>query len=411
MERIIIHSDMNSCYASVECSLNPELKGKPVAVGGSEENRHGIILAKSEEAKKYGVKTGETIWKAKQKCPDLIIIEPHFEQYIKYSKLAHQIYARYTDRIEPMGLDEVWCDLTGSIKAFGSVENICKEIREAFKNELGITVSIGVSFNKIFAKLGSDLAGKDSVCFITAEDFKEKIWHLPATAIMGVGRSTGETLRRYGINTIGELAACDSEWLKEVFGVTGYDLWKYANGFDNSQVMPDGYSYPIKSIGHGTTCSSDLVNRQEVWEVFLSLAQSVSKQLKENQLEATGVQIAVRDNRFVTKQFQKNTDFATQSATEIARTAIELFDKNYTWANDVRAVSIRAINLQQEGSCFQLDFLKDYAGHERQKKIDDAVLNIRNKFGNNAIFNCCLMTAEKIPTNNTEKILPRKMHK
>lgn len=411
MERVIIHSDMNSCYASVECSLNPSLKGKPVAVGGSEEHRHGIILAKSEEAKKFGVKTGEPLWQARQKCPELIIIEPHFEHYIKYSKLAHEIYARYTDKIEPMGLDEVWCDLTGSLKAFGSAENICNEIREAFKSELGVTVSIGISFNKIFAKLGSDLAGRDSVYKITKEDFKYKIWSLPARAIMGVGRSTGETLSRYGINTIGELAKCDVEWLRKIFGVIGYDLWKYANGYDDSRVMDDGYMQPIKSIGHGVTCTRDLVNCDEVWKVFLSLSQNVSRQLKENNLEATAVQIGIRDNQLMTKQFQKSTDFSTQSATEIARTAIELFNKNYTWNYDVRAVTVRAINLQNAGSPYQMDLLTDYSQHERQKKIDDTVLAIRNKFGNGAIFNCCLMTEDKIPNHNIQKTLPGKMYK
>lgn len=411
MDRVIIHSDMNSCYASVECSLNPSLRGKPVAVGGSEEHRHGIILAKSEEAKKFGVKTGEALWQAKQKCPDLIIIEPHFEHYIKYSKLAHDIYARYTDRIEPMGLDEVWCDLTGSIKAFGSAEKICEEIRTAFKEELGVTVSIGISFNKIFAKLGSDLAKKDDIYIISRENFKNEIWNLPANAIMGVGRRTGETLRRYGINTIGELAACDSAWLRKLFGVMGDELWKYANGFDDSRVMPDGYSQPIKSVGHGVTCSCDLVNPDEVWKVFLSLSQNISKQLKKNGLEATGVQIGVRDNQFMTKQFQMPTEFATQSATEIAKTAMKLFEKNYNWSYDVRAVTVRVINLQKEDTPFQMDFLTDYSRHERQKKIDDTVLAIRERYGTDAIFNCCLMTEEKIPNHNIEKTLPGKMYK
>lgn len=402
---------MNSCYASVECSLNPSLKGKPVAVGGNEESRHGIILAKSEEAKKFGVKTGEPLWQARQKCPDLIIIEPHFDKYIKYSKLAHEIYARYTDKIEPMGLDEVWCDLTGSIKAFGSAEKICNEIKEAFKEELGVTVSIGISFNKIFAKLGSDIANRDDIYAITRENFKNTVWPLPAQAIMGVGRRTGETLRRYGINTVGELAQCDVKWLEKIFGVLGHDLWKYANGYDDSRVMSDGYVQPIKSIGHGVTCSTDLVNEDEVWKVFLSLSQSVSKQLKENQLEATAVQIGVRDNQFMTKQYQKPLELATQSATDIAKTAIELFIKNYSWTYDVRAVTVRAINLQAEGTPFQMDLHTDYKQHEKQKKIDDTVLEIRNRFGKDAIFNCCLMNEEKIPNHKIKKTLPGRMYR
>lgn len=411
MDRIIIHSDMNSCYASVECSLNPELRGKPVAVGGSEEQRHGIILAKSEEAKKCGVITGEPLWQARKKCPELIIIEPHFEEYIKYSRLAHDIYARYTDKIEPMGLDEVWCDITGSILAFGSKERICEEMRTAFKEELGVTVSIGISFNKIFAKLGSDLAGRDEIYEIGKDDFREKIWHLPATSIMGVGRSTGETLRRYGIKTVGELAECDPKWLRTVFGVIGDDLWRYANGLDNSRVMPDGYKEPIKSVGHGVTCSEDLLTDNEVWKVFLSLSQNISKQLKKNGLEATGVQIAVRDNQLITKQFQRPTEFATQSAKELSETAMKLFKDNYSWGNNVRALTVRAINLQKENTPFQLDFLSDIANHEKQKKIDDTVLALRERFGSDAIFNCCLMTENKIPNHNIKHTLPGKFFK
>ena len=184
MERIIIHSDMNSCYASIECSLNPELKGKPVAVGGSVEDRHGIILAKTAEAKRYGVATGEAIWQAKRKCPDLIVVPPHFDIYAKYSAYARDIYRRFTDKIEPMGLDEAWCDITGSILLFGSVENITDQIREAFKSELGITVSVGVSYNKIFAKLGSDFAGIDEVVTITKENYKNIVWPLPVSAYL-----------------------------------------------------------------------------------------------------------------------------------------------------------------------------------------------------------------------------------
>ncbi len=397
VERVIIHSDMNSCYASIECSINPELRGKPVAVAGSALDRHGIILAKSEEAKKYGVKTGEVIWQAKGKCPDLILVEPHFDQYIKYSALAYDIYSRYTDVIEPMGLDEVWCDLTGSIRLFGSVEKIADEIREAFKNELGITVSIGISYNKTFSKLGSDLAGRDEVFSITKENYKDKVWPLPVEAIFGVGRKTGEKLNSYGIHTVGQLAACSPDWLKLVFGVNGIDLYNKANGNDRSPVVSREKYPPVKSVGHGITCTADLENAEEVWKVFLSLSQDVAKRLRKACLEATGVQISVRDNQLLTRQFQCPTDYATQSATEIAKTAFGLFRKNYKWLYNVRSVTVTAINLQSENSPVQLEMTGDYKQHEKQKKIDDAVMDIRRRFGDEAVFNCCLMTEDKLP--------------
>lgn len=406
MKRVIIHSDMNSCYASIECSLNPSLRGKAVAVGGSTEDRHGIILAKSEEAKKCGVKTGEVIWQAKQKCPDLIVIPPHFEQYMKYSELAHEIYSRYTDKIEPMGLDEVWCDLTGSIQAFGSAQRICNEIREAFKFELGLTVSIGLSFNKIFAKLGSDLAGRDSIFEISEETFKKDVWPLSVRALFGIGVKTAQKLNSYGINTVGQLASCSPEWLKIIFGVLGEEMWRKANGLDNSRVMADGQKIPVKSIGHGITCTADLIDSDEVWKVFLSLSQNVSKRLKEARLEASAVQIAVKDNQLLTRQFQCSTPFQTQSATEIAKTALDLFQNNYTWNYDVRSVTVTAINLQCENSPVQLELTGDYKRHEKQKILDDTVMELRRRFGEKAVFNCCLMTEKKMPEHREKVPLP-----
>lgn len=412
MERIILHSDMNSCYASIECSLNPQLKGKPVAVGGSVEDRHGIILAKTAEAKRFGVVTGEAIWQAQRKCPDLIVVPPHFDIYAKYSALARDIYRRYTDRIEPMGLDEAWCDITGSILLFGSVENITDGIREAFKNELGITVSIGVSYNKIFAKLGSDIAGIDEVVTITKENYKDVVWPLSAGSIMGIGRNTEKKLKGYGIHTVGDLAKTDSEWLKLVFGVVGEDMWRYANGYDNSRVMPDNYKREVKSIGHGVTCREDLTNTEEVWLAFLKLSQDVSKRLKGERLIATAVQIAVRDTMLMTKQYQCEIGHPSQSAMDIAKTSLKLFKDNYQWLNNVRALSVRAINLCDEDTPVQLDLSGEYLLYDRQKTIDDTVLNLREKFGNTAAFNCCSMLESKMPDMQGKKSpLPIRMYK
>jgi len=406
LERIIIHSDMNSCYASIECSLNPELKGKAMAVGGNEASRHGIILAKSEEAKKFGVKTGEPLWQARQKCPGLIIVEPHFDVYKEFSRKAHEIYSRYTDIIEPMGLDEVWCDLTGSIMLYGSAYNIIREIKESFKSELGITVSIGLSYNKIFAKLGSDLAERDGFYEITKADYKEKVWHLPASVLFGIGRKTAARLEEYGVSTVGDLANCSKEWLRAVFGVCGNDMWLSANGLNNDRVSLDSYKAKSKSIGHGVTCKADLENNEEVWKVFLFLSQNVAKRLTEENLFATGVQIGVRYTRLTTKQFQCQLDFSTQSAYEIAKTAIKLFKANYVWDLNVRAVTVRAINLTEKACFRQLDFYTDYSKIDKQKSIDDAVMGIRKKFGENIIFNCCLMNEDKIPKFSTEEKAP-----
>lgn len=392
--------------------LNPSLKGKPVAVGGSAESRHGIILAKSQEAKRCGVKTGEALWEARQKCRDLIIIEPHFDEYMKYSEFAHEIYRRYTDLIEPFGLDECWLDVSASSAAFGDGERIAQEIRETVKFELGLTVSIGVSFNKIFAKLGSDIKKPDAVTCIGKEGFKEQIWTLPASDLLGVGRSTTKKLENYGIFTIGQLAKTDLSFLRRVFGKCGEQLWVYANGLDASRVKPDGYSRIVKSVGHGITCIADLVNADEVWKVFLQLSQDVSRRLKEQSLSAKGVQISVKDNQLISRQFQMILPLATQSAIELAKAAIELFNSNYKWNFDVRAVTVRAINLQEADSPSQLDLFNDWSKHDKQEKIDNAVMDIRRRFGKQAIFNCCLMQEKKIPHHKPEiSVMPSPMFK
>ena len=259
MKRVILHCDMNNFYASVECMLNPELKNKPVAVCGSVEERHGIVLAKNYAAKAFGVSTGEAIWQAKQKCQDLVIVEPHYEQYMKFSKLAREIYGRYTDQIEPYGMDECWLDVTGS-GCMGTGFEIADEIRRTVKFELGLTISAGVSFNKIFAKLGSDMKKPDAITCIEADSFREKIWCLPASDLLGVGRATEKVLSGYGIHTIGELAATSDDFLKCRLGKNGLAIKKYANGLDDSPVMRSDFVSPVKSIGHGITTMQDLEN-------------------------------------------------------------------------------------------------------------------------------------------------------
>lgn len=268
-EPTILHSDLNCFYASVEMMLDPRLRGKAVAVCGSTEDRHGIVLAKSELAKRAGVKTGMVNWEAKQRCPDLILVPPQYEQYLKYSKLAHEIYYRYTDMVEPFGMDECWLDCTGGRGLYGDGPRIADEIRTAMREELGLTVSVGVSYNKIFAKLGSDMKKPDAVTIITSSDFKEKVWPLPASDLLYVGRATTKRLEGYGIHTIGDIARTPPELLRSWFGVNGLAIWKYASGTDTSRVAHKDFVSPVKSIGHGITCTADLEDPLPVDTVVL----------------------------------------------------------------------------------------------------------------------------------------------
>ena len=403
-ERVILHSDMNSFYASVEMMLDPSLKGKAVAVCGSTEERHGIVLAKSELAKKVGVKTGMVNWEAKQRCPDLIFVPPQYDQYLKYSKLAHQIYYRYTDLVEPFGMDECWLDVSGS-STYGSGMEIAEKIRTACREELGLTVSIGVSYNKIFAKLGSDLKKPDAITEITKENFKEKVWPLPASDLIYVGRATEAKLARYGIHTIGQLAATSPDTLRYWFGVNGLKLWSFANGTDSSRVCQKDFVSPVKSIGHGITCTADLVNEDEVFKVMLELAQDVGHRLRVHELAARGVQIYIRGNDLGGMQFQCKLPFKTQLPSEIAHYGFRLFQERFHWTTKVRAVCIRAIDLVPQSEVEQLDLFIDTAKRDKRVRLEDTVEDIRRRFGKKALTYAVLMGDLKMPDDGRDIVL------
>lgn len=399
-EKTILHSDMNCFYASVEMMLDPSLRGKAVAVCGSTENRHGIVLAKSELAKKAGVKTGMVNWEARQRCPGLIIVKPQYDQYLKYSELARNIYQRYTDQVEPYGMDECWLDVTGSRGVCGDGLEIAQSIRQTIKEELGLTVSIGVSFNKIFAKLGSDMKKPDAVTEIPRDTFQEKVWPLPASDLLYVGRATTAKFANYGINTIGDIAAADPMFLKRLLGVNGLQLWRYAVGKDDTPVMHKDFVSPIKSVGHGITCVADLLDDEEVWKVMLELSQDVGHRLRLHKLKATGVQISVRSNDLGYRQYQAPLSLSTQSPMVIAKKAHDIFLSNYRWTTPVRAVMVRAINLVPHNMPEQIDLFTDMRYVEKQNKLDDCIEEIRRRFGKRAVFQACLLGDLKMPIDN-----------
>ena len=402
MERTILHCDMNNFFASVECMLNPSLRGHPVAVGGDVENRHGIILAKNYEAKKFGIQTGEALWQAKQKCPKLIIVPPHYEEYLKYSRLAHSIYADYTDLIEPYGMDEVWMDVTGSTKAFGSGEVIANTLRERIKYELGLTISVGVSFCKVFAKLGSDMKKPDAVTVIPKDNFRDIIWDLPASDMLGVGRSTEKFLSSYGIHTIGQLANAYPDLMQRKLGKNGMVLLAFANGEDRSKVAPQDYEPPMKSIGHGITTMQDLENNAEVWNIMLALTQDIGHKLRVYNKNAAGVAIYIRyivDKQIAGKQWQCQLPVRTHSAAIIAKEAYRLFERSYGWEYPIRSVTVRAINLCSQDLPEQLQFFSDAATVERKEKLETAIEDIRRRFGKYSIQPACLCQNIKMPTD------------
>lgn len=407
MERAILHCDLNNFYASVECVKNPELKNKPIAVCGNEDDRHGIVLAKSQEAKLCGVTTGDTVSEAKRKCRSITIIHPDFDSYLKYSDEVKKIYGKYTDLIEPFGLDECWLDVSGSSMLFGNGEEIADKIRNDVKNTTGLTISVGVSFNKVFSKLGSDMKKPDAVTVISKDDFKEKIWNIPANDMLWVGRRTYRTLQKYGICTIGDIARTHPSFLRKLLGKNGFDLWIYANGMDTSPVSHKDFKTPVKSIGRGITCIDNLTCNEEVERVIIELCKSVSKSLHRERMLATSIQLSIKNCLLSTQQYSAHLEFPTNSEKEIYEEAYRLFVEKHNWKEDIRSVTVRAVNLVCENNFQQIVIGYDIDGHEKNNALEKALTDIRNSYGKNMIFTGSKLMGTKIPSNKPEySVLP-----
>ncbi len=384
-DRVILHCDLNNFFASVECFLNPELKGKNVAVCGSVEERHGIVLAKNEGAKKLGVRTGEAIWEAKIKCPDLVTVPPHYDQYVIFSRKVKKIYEEYTDMVEPFGIDECWLDITGSRRLFGNEIKIAEELRSRIKNEIGLTISVGVSFNKIFSKLASDMKKPDAVTRLSKNDIKTKIWPLPCCELFGVGRSTARSFEKLGIKTIGDLAAMPEDTMEKIFGKCGVTLRNYANGLDFSPVLKENEVPPVKSVSRGITCKRDLYSCEEISPVIFSLSEKVAHNLRKHGFFATTVRVALKDNHLVTREFQQKLRTPVRAADVLAKNAMNLIDKNYSFLLPVRAVTVFAGNLVGDKYSYQLSLDEDYKYLEKIEKLDTEVDLLREKFGEKII--------------------------
>ena len=388
MSRIILHCDLNSFYASVELLSRPELQNVPVAVCGDPEERHGIILAKNEPAKKYGVKTAETIWQAKRKCPDLILLPPHHDLYSQYSKKVNAIYYEYTDLVEPFGIDESWLDVTGSLHLFGGdAQALADAIRTRVRRELGLTISVGVSFNKVFAKLGSDYKKPDATTVIPPEGWQDIVYPLPVGNLLFVGRAAGEVFGKYGVHTIGQLAACRQEMLEELMGKLGAQLYRYANGLDDSPVRSAGEREPVKSVGNSTTFRRDLTKWDELKTGVALLSDSVAMRLRKHGLYCGGVAVGLKDANFKNVSRQKMLTHSTRLMKEIEDAALELLQSAWKAPTPVRLLSVTAIHLTDRQETYeQLDLLgAPPETQEKQEAVEDAMAKIRAKYGKGAI--------------------------
>ncbi|MEG0830180.1 MAG: DNA polymerase IV [Anaerovoracaceae bacterium] len=386
MERTILHCDMDGFFASVELLDHPELKDKPMAVCGNPENRHGIILAKNSYAKKYGVTTAETLWQAKRKCPDLQLVAPHHHKYTHYCGLINKIYQRFTDMVEPFSIDESWLDVTGSFKLFGSGLQIATTIRNTIKEELGLTLSVGVSYNKIFAKMGSDLNKPDGTTVISKENYKEILWPMDVGEMFFVGNVTEERLKKSGIYTIGDLAKTDKTFLSALLGKQGGMLYDYANGFDDSPVCLYHEREKIKSVGNGITFTRNLEGIDDIKIAVTGLSDTVASRLRKYQMKSFGVKVDIKDPGFKVISRQKQLEMATNLSEEISACALEVINKSWTISNPIRMLTITAINLCNEGESEQLSlFSSCNDNRKRGETLERTMDDIRKKFGDKSI--------------------------
>ena len=390
MERIILHCDLNCFYASVELLSHPELKDVPTAVCGDPNSRHGIILAKNESAKGYGVQTAETIWQAKKKCPDLVLLPPHHDLYRRYSVLVNNIYREYTDLVEPFGIDESWLDVSGTLHLFGGdAKALADTLRKRVRDELGLTLSVGVSFNKVFAKLGSDYRKPDATTVISRESWREIVHPLPAKAMLGVGHAAETTLAKYSIRTIGDIANAPRELLERLLGKIGLQLHEYASGMDHSPVIGDADREPVKSVGNGTTFPKNLTQMDEVRTGLALLSDSVAMRLRKQGLYCGGVQVTLRYADFKTVSRQSRLSASTHLMKDIYEEALALTKALWAAPAPIRMLTVTALYITEEAESYQqMDLLQTGTAKEsnaKREKLEKAMDGIREKFGHGSI--------------------------
>ena len=383
MEKVILHCDLNNFYASVEQKNHPEYQGMPLAVSGNPENRHGIVLAKNYLAKDAGVKTGEAIWISKQKCPDIIFVPPHFEEYVKYSEIVRSIYTEFTDRVESFGLDECWLDVTGSLKFFGKTpKELADTIRETVKARTGLTISVGVSFTKVLAKLGSDLKKPDATTILTKSNYMDVIGDMSPSELIMVGRKTAEKLKKLNVHTIRQLANASRQMLRAHFGVVGDHLVDYASGVERDEVKLYYDTHVPKSISNGTTTPRDIVNMTDAKTVIYALTELVASRLRKFGLVANGVSLSIKYAETL-EGISKHTtlEFPTSNALDFAKKAVEMLKEMHAFPTPLRAITVGAIRLEN-ASVKQLCLLEE---GEREDKLETSIDQIRNKYGYNSI--------------------------
>lgn len=403
MKRSILHCDINHCYAQIEEMLNPQLKLKPMAVGGNREERHGIILAKNLKAKQFGIKTGETWAEAVTKCPDLVMLEPQYHYYQKIAEQVKDIYRRYSDQVEDFGLDEAWIDLTASLRLFGSAEEIGRRIQKEVYQQQGLTISIGLSFNKIFAKMASDLVKPNGFVIVHEDNFKEIFYPLDVQDLFYVGRATKKKLHQFGIDTIGQLAQWDLTYMRRYFGKVGEMLWYFAQGEDISEVAFTSDADPVKSVGNSITAIHDLHTYQEAHLILRVLAESVASRLRNGGYKGSVVSLTMRNRYLEHWSAQMKLTRSTSLAEEILTAAKTILADKWDEAVPLRSVGISVSSLIGDSLSDQLSLFQDEHERVRQQQLEQTMDTIRQRFGFYKVKHCSLLLDERLTSFNPKQ--------
>lgn len=390
MNRVILHSDINHCYAQIEEMKNPQLREVPMAVGGFEEKRHGIILAKNDLAKTYQIKTGESLREAKAKCPQLLIVPPNYQDYMYYTEQVKNIYRTYSDRVESYGLDEAWIDVSESVTLFGDGRSIAQRIQQEVWETLGLTVSIGISFNKIFAKLGSDQQKHLGLVEITQQNYQEVVWPLPVDELFYVGRATAKKLHDASIHTIGQLAKLPIAWMKCQFGKVGELIWGFANGLDQTIVNESFQEAPIKSIGNGITTPKNIETLEDAIIVYYVLVESVAARAKEAGLRGKVISLSLRNTNLSSITRQRTLSQGTNLCEDIMDVVVSLLKEHYDFSIPLRTISISLSQLEQQQEPQQLNLFVDETQYEKQCALEETMERIKDRYGYHKARRCSM---------------------
>lgn len=386
MARVVLHADLNNFFASVSCLEHPEWREIPLAVSGDAELRHGIILAKNPIAKRQGVITGQPVWQAKQSCPNLYTVRPELDAILRYSHTVRGIFARYTNRVQPFGVDEAWLDVSGPSMQITDGWRIANHLRHTVREETGLTISVGVSDNRVFAKLGSDLKKPDGVSMVCADNRATVLDPLPVGELLFIGRSTARKLHSVGIYTIGQLAATDPCVLKAIFGKTGLMLSAFARGNDDAAILAEDNPAKMKSVGNSTTTAHDMQTLQDVRITLYALCESVASRMRKHEVVGSVVRLSIRNAKTLEwEQHQQMLGFDTDCSFDLFDCAYQLLLQCWQQGTPLRSLGISVSHLSPAGKLMQLSFLPEDAARQKRQILDYTVDDIRQKYGPFAI--------------------------